>query len=80
MAAREAGDGPRDADLGDCAAFRVGGGRVSAARAAAAPDLSACYPVHAAAAALGGRRVLVLGGGVPCLSFGPVFGGSFFVE
>ena len=75
----EAGDGPREgADLGACAALRVAGDRVSSARAAAAPDLAACYPVHAAAAALG-DRVLVVGGGVPCLAFGPVFGGSFFV-
>ena len=42
-------------------------------------DAETRYPVHAAAAAAAGRT-LVLGGGVPCFAFGPVFGASFAVD
>ena len=38
-------------------------------------DLARAYPVHAAAA-LSGDGVVIFGGGVPCLSFAPVFGDS----
>ena len=38
-------------------------------------DLARAYPVHAAAA-FSGDGVVIFGGGVPCLSFAPVFGDS----
>ena len=38
-------------------------------------DLARAYPVHAAAAS-SGDGVVIFGGGVPCLSFAPVFGDS----
>ena len=38
-------------------------------------DLARAYPVHAAAA-FAGDGVVIFGGGVPCLSFAPVFGDS----
>ena len=37
--------------------------------------MARAYPVHAAAA-FSGDGVVVFGGGVPCLSFAPVFGDS----
>ena len=44
--------------------------------AATAPlDVARAYPVHGAAA-FSGDGVVVFGGGVPCLSFAPVFGDS----
>ena len=38
-------------------------------------DVARAYPVHAAAA-FSGDGVVIFGGGVPCLSFAPVFGDS----
>jgi hypothetical protein len=37
--------------------------------------MTRAYPVHAAAA-FSGDGVVIFGGGVPCLSFAPVFGDS----
>ena len=41
-------------------------------------DVTRAYPVHAAAAS-SGDGVVIFGGGVPCLSFAPVFGDSLRV-
>ena len=52
--------------------------RLVFSEAAGALDLEQVldFRVHAAAAAFSGDGVVIFGGGVPCLSFAPVFGDS----
>jgi hypothetical protein len=69
-----AGGVPADeGEVGGVAVLRIG---EDVACVADTPlDLARAYPVHAAAA-FSGDGVVIFGGGVPCLSFAPVFGDS----
>ena len=69
-----AGGVPADeGEVGGVAVLRIGD---AVSCVADAPlDLARAYPVHAAAA-FSGDGVVIFGGGVPCLSFAPVFGDS----
>ena len=69
-----AGGVPADeGEVGGVAVLRVGEDVKCVADAPL--DLARAYPVHAAAA-FSGDGVVIFGGGVPCLSFAPVFGDS----
>ena len=69
-----AGGVPADeGEVGGVAVLRIGDAVSCIAEAPL--DLARAYPVHAAAA-FSGDGVVVFGGGVPCLSFAPVFGDS----
>ena len=68
-----AGGVPADeGEVGGVAVLRIGDGISCVAEAPL--DVTRAYPVHAAAAFSDG--VVIFGGGVPCLSFAPVFGDS----
>ena len=60
-------------EVGGVAVFRIGEDVKCVAQAPL--DVTRAYPVHAAAAR-SGDGVVIFGGGVPCLSFAPVFGDS----
>ena len=62
-----------DGEVGGVAVLRIGEDVKCVAEAPL--DVTRAYPVHAAAAS-SGDGVVILGGGVPCLSFAPVFGDS----
>ena len=69
-----AGGVPADAgEVGGVAVLRIGEDVKCVADAPL--DLARAYPIHAAAA-FSGDGVVIFGGGVPCLSFAPVFGDS----
>ena len=69
-----AGGVPADeGEVGGVAVLRIGGDVKCVADAPL--DVTRAYPVHAAAAS-SGDGVVIFGGGVPCLSFAPVFGDS----
>ena len=69
-----AGGVPADeGEVGGVAVLRIGDAVSCVAEAPL--DVMRAYPVHAAAA-FSGDGVVVFGGGVPCLSFAPVFGDS----
>ena len=69
-----AGGVPADAgEVGGVAVLRIGDAVSCVAEAPL--DVTRAYPVHAAAA-FSGDGVVIFGGGVPCLSFAPVFGDS----
>ena len=69
-----AGGVPADeGEVGGVAVLRIGEDVKCVADAPL--DLVRAYPVHAAAA-FSGDGVVIFGGGVPCLSFAPVFGDS----
>jgi hypothetical protein len=69
-----AGGVPADqGEVGGVAVLRIGDAISCIAEAPL--DLARAYPVHAAAAS-SGDGVVIFGGGVPCLSFAPVFGDS----
>ena len=69
-----AGGVPADeGEVGGVAVLRIGDAVSCVAEAPL--DLARAYPVHAAAAS-SGDGVVIFGGGVPCLSFTPVFGDS----
>jgi hypothetical protein len=70
-----AGGVPADeGEVGGVAVLRIGEDVKCVAEARL--DVTRAYPVHAAAAAFSGDGVVIFGGGVPCLSFAPVFGDS----
>ena len=60
-----------DGEVGGVAVLRIGEDVKCVAEAPL--DVTRAYPVHAAAAS-SGDGVVIFGGGVPCLSFAPVFG------
>ena len=62
-----------DGEVGGVAVLRIGEDVKCVAEAPL--DVTRAYPVHAAAA-FSGDGVVIFGGGVPCLSFAPVFGDS----
>ena len=62
-----------EGEVGGVAVLRIGQDVKCVAEAPL--DLARAYPVHAAAA-LSSDGVVIFGGGVPCLSFAPVFGDS----
>ena len=69
-----AGGVPADeGEIGGVAVLRIGEDVKCVAEAPL--DVTRAYPVHAAAAS-SGDGVVIFGGGVPCLSFAPVFGDS----
>ena len=69
-----AGGVPADeGEVGGVAVLRIGEDVKCVAEAPL--DVTRAYPVHAAAAR-SGDGVVIFGGGVPCLSFAPVFGDS----
>jgi len=69
-----AGGVPADeGEVGGVAVLRIGDAISCIAEAPL--DLARAYPVHGAAA-FSGDGVVIFGGGVPCLSFAPVFGDS----
>ena len=69
-----AGGVPADeGEVGGVAVLRIGDAISCIAEAPL--DVMRAYPVHAAAA-FSGDGVVIFGGGVPCLSFAPVFGDS----
>ena len=69
-----AGGVPADeGEVGGVAVLRIGDAISCIAEAPL--DVTRAYPVHAAAV-FSGDGVVIFGGGVPCLSFAPVFGDS----